>query len=58
MSNLEKELSALLNKHSVENDSNTPDFVLATYLLNCLKAFGEAIKRRDSWYTSKLQEAK
>lgn len=45
---LEKELSELLNKHSADNASNTPDFVLATYLFDCLEAFGKAVKWRDS----------
>lgn len=39
---LERELSALLNKHSAENESNTPDFILARYLMTCLNAFNTA----------------
>jgi hypothetical protein len=41
-----KELTTLINKHSQENDSNTPDFVLAAYMMNCLNAFNAAIKHR------------
>ncbi len=48
--NLARDLTELLNKHSVENASDTPDFVLAIYLLACLEAFGRAVKRRDSWF--------
>lgn len=46
----QEELSMLLNKHSQENDSNTPDFILAEYLKNCLNAFNLATNRRENWY--------
>ena len=29
----ERELASLINRHSLENDSNTPDWVLAKYLV-------------------------
>lgn len=41
-----KELEILINKHSLENDSNTPDFLLAEYLCSCLDAFNLATKKR------------
>jgi hypothetical protein len=46
------ELEALINKHSIENGSNTPDFILAHYLINCLKAFDDAVNFRTTWYRS------
>jgi len=46
----EKELRALLNKHSKESGSNTPDYVLADYLMGCLDAFNTAMTARDSFY--------
>ena len=46
----EQELESLINKHSRENESGTPDFILAKYLEDCLKVFAEATARRDSWY--------
>jgi hypothetical protein len=43
-----RELAQLINKYSLENGSNTPDYVLATYLTNCLFEFNEATNaRRD-----------
>lgn len=42
-----KELEELINKHSMENGSNTQDFILSTYLCDCLRAFDEATKERD-----------
>ena len=46
----EKNLEQLLNKFSQENGSNTPDFILARYLMACLEAFNSAVLRRESWY--------
>lgn len=46
----EEELSALLNKHSAENGSDTPDFILAKYLQSSLNAFNMATKQRTFWY--------
>ncbi len=33
------ELAQLINRHSMENRSDTPDFILADYLFRCLEAF-------------------
>ena len=41
------ELMQLINKHSIENGSNTPDFILAEYLKQCLEAFDMCVRRRD-----------
>jgi hypothetical protein len=47
---LEREMAVLLNRHCVENASNTPDYILAHYLIGCLDAWCEAVVRRDQWY--------
>lgn len=44
------ELEHLINKYSRENGSNTPDFILAQYLNDCLLAFDLATRMRDTWY--------
>ena len=46
----EKELEQLINCHSKENESNTPDFILAQYLNACLAAFNITIQQRETWY--------
>lgn len=46
---LERELASVLNKHSAENGSNTPDFILAEYLISCLKAYNVATKSCRAW---------
>ena len=49
-----KELEALINRHSMENGSNTPDFVLADYLCACLTAFDNAVKVKAAWENGTL----
>jgi hypothetical protein len=51
---LHKRIEAALNEHSRENESNTPDYILAKYLLDCLRAFEMATKARESWYGVEL----
>ena len=46
---LERELAQVLNKHSAENASNTPDFILAEYLMGCLEAFNVATNSANAW---------
>jgi hypothetical protein len=45
-----RELEQLLNRHSKENGSNTPDFVLASYLQSCLVTWNLHTKERDRWW--------
>ena len=45
-----KELVTLINKYSMENKSNTPDWILAQYLDSCLKSFEYAVLKREIWY--------
>jgi hypothetical protein len=46
---LEKDLGHILNKHSAENESGTPDFILAMYLKAQLDLFNQTIKNRAAW---------
>lgn len=55
MIDFEQELQCLLNRYSQEEKSNTPDFMLATYLQRCLAAFNEATNNRDCWYGVHLE---
>ena len=42
-------LMKLINQHSLENGSGTPDFVLANYITECLKSFDNAVLERHRW---------
>ena len=44
------EIRDIINRHSMENGSNTPDFILAQYLTNCLRAWNTATTAREKWY--------
>ncbi len=45
-----EELTNLLNRYGKENESNTPDFILAAYIRHCLTAFNTVTAARDDWY--------
>ena len=48
-----KELAGVINKFSMENGSDTPDFILADFLITVIHAWDDATKRRDKWYDFK-----
>ena len=50
MTNVEREIAAVLNRYCMENNSDTPDWILAGYLRSCLLAFDTAIQQRETWY--------
>ena len=52
---LKADLARVLNSHCAENGSNTPDFVLANYVLDCLRAFELATNQREHWYGLKMR---
>jgi hypothetical protein len=54
-SDIIKELAHLINCRSLENDSNTPDFVLAEYMLQSLIILNRAINNRGD-YSEKAPE--
>lgn len=47
---LHDEIAAVINRHCAENGSDTPDFILAQYLMDCLRAFDGAMVARERWY--------
>jgi hypothetical protein len=46
----QQELEHLVNRYCQENGSNTPDFILAEYLMRCLDTFDQAVNAREGWY--------
>jgi hypothetical protein len=45
-----KALESVINKFSMENGSDTPDFILAEYMGECLRSFDRAVHCRSRWY--------
>lgn len=43
-------IKKLLNETMAENMSNTPDYILAEFLVHCLFAFDKATNARSEWY--------
>jgi transcriptional regulator with XRE-family HTH domain len=50
MKTFRESLQQLINFHSLENGSNTPDGILAGYLHRCLLNFDETLQQREAWY--------
>ncbi len=50
---LRRDMVGLLNRHSLENGSDTPDFILAKYMVTCLEAFDHAVREREEHYGRK-----
>lgn len=44
------QLAFVINHASLENGSNTPDYILAKYLQGCLAIFDSTVRERDRWY--------
>lgn len=44
------ELTHLINRHSRENASDTPDFILAQFMEGALTAYETAQNERDRWW--------
>ena len=58
MESFKRDLVSLLNRFSMENGSNTPDFILAEFLNSCLTTLDTAIKSRGpglSWQPEQRQ---
>jgi hypothetical protein len=53
---LVQELASVINRRSLENGSNTPDYILADYLSRCLVLFDDATKARAEWYGQPMKD--
>lgn len=51
------DLTQVLNRHSAENASGTPDFVLAAFLARCLGAYNIAAQTKDAMTNRSPQTA-
>jgi hypothetical protein len=47
---LSSDLEKLLNSHSAETASGTPDFILAEFMMHCLRSFNAAVCAREAWH--------
>lgn len=54
-SDFERDLESLINMHSQENASGTPDFILAAYLMDCVTAFNKTVIARAAWRNESVE---
>lgn len=54
---MEKKFAELINKESLENVSDTPDFIIGKFLDSSLDALNNAILQRKQWYASDKDSA-
>lgn len=47
---LRQAIEHCINRHSAENGSNTPDFLLAEFLMDCIATFDKTVNAREGWY--------
>jgi hypothetical protein len=52
-SGFQEDLRALLNKHSLDNACETPDYILAGMLTEQLEAYRKAINANIQWHKPK-----
>lgn len=55
-SEFQNELAALINKHSLENRTDTPDFILARYVVEALEALERHHHAKKSWYSDDIHK--
>ena len=47
---LRDDLRDAINRNSAENASDTPDWLLAGFLMECLDAFDRTLQQREKYY--------
>ena len=50
MKKFKKELEELINKHSIENECDMPDFLLAEMIVNIIKGISIQMKTCLDWH--------
>ena len=45
-----RDIARVVNKYSLEQESQTPDYILAEYMLKSLSDLNRLMRDRDYWY--------
>lgn len=48
--NLKQELSKIMNMHGIDTECSTPDYILAEYLIDCLKSYKKIDNANRTWH--------
>ena len=51
-----RDVATVINRLSLENDSDTPDYVLSAYLWDCLQSFNDAMVRREAYRDTQFKK--
>lgn len=43
-------LAHQINIFSIDNELNTPDYILAEYIMNCLENYRKINEQREKWH--------
>ncbi len=54
--NFKRDLASLLNKYSIDNDCETPDFILAAYITHHLDDIALLVQKRLEWCPGFLRD--
>ena len=46
-----RDLAKVVNKYSLEQESQTPDYILAEYMLKSLSDLNRLMRDRDYWFS-------
>jgi hypothetical protein len=47
---IKRDFAAVISKHSLESDSDTPDLILAQHLYDCLMTWNKTSRLRHDWF--------
>ena len=50
MSSFKKDLEQLINRHSIENTMDMPDFIMAEMICKVIEAMGPSVKQTLDWH--------
>ena len=51
-----KEFAEVINRNSLEEGSNTPDYVLAKMLVDTLAIYNEIVQTKEQWHKHIIKE--
>lgn len=54
---LERGIAGLLNRYGVDNTCGRPDFILAEYVMDCLRTWWKTHTKYDAWYRGELEQS-
>lgn len=53
--NFIKELEFLINKHGIDAECGTPDYILTDYIIKTLDLYKETKEANESWHSKQLE---